>query len=305
MTVANEIISVIENACYALDVKNNLLANTSTTQATASDIHQVLESLLAKLSNPLLQKHSLRFSDYKIPREILKNNKIVRNYVLQSLIEFLQQHQKIPVLFPQLVELVFTMFEQYKWACNEWLLASPGITLEPRTIPHDLDPQYLLWFKSNFNVLPEDQVIFIHIISVNGRKRLQNMGFTVPSKHFEEDYYRKGLLLAQELCSSNLSCKGIYSQSWVFNPDNFAIASDHKPFAAFSFLNNDALIRHRFDVTKFISQHDFQEQYDFALRNDRRKQLATKGEFHIKVFTIFYPRQEIEENVKNLHKYIS
>jgi len=66
--------------------------------------------------------------------------------------------------------------------------------------------------------------------------------FTVPFANWDKSYYIEALIAIHNLLQSNKESIGLFCEdSWVFDPAGHEIASDGKPYASFSFLQDDRL----------------------------------------------------------------
>jgi hypothetical protein len=138
----------------------------------------------------------------------------------------------------------------------------------------------------------------------SGRNRLSKMGITIPYIHWHENYFKDMNQQVLEIGLSWKKCKGLFcDSSWIFNPQNFNVAPDGKPYAAFTHLKEPKLVGNIFDITNKISAQDYRTQFTFATRNTRRKKYVEDGLFEVKVFGSFYPINKMVKN-KKYFKYI-
>jgi hypothetical protein len=292
-----ESINKILNARYVPDGQKHLKDFLTDREQTKEKADVLLGILLEQISDSDLDNIYPLFPRFKIPQPILDRNKVVRKYV-QQIVEQLLDENKKSLLSAEMVENFFIEHhENIKWAQNRWLIASPGLSLELLTISEQLHPYFVKWLKKEFNVRVGDPVVHLHVISNNGRQRLKDMGISVLHEHWHEEYFKEMNRYTLEIARSWSSCKGLFcDSSWIFNPDNFTVAPDGKPFVAFTFLNNPVLYGYIIDVTNLVSKADLKTQEGFALRSERRRKYFDQEIFSVKVHGSFYP---VDEMVKN------
>ncbi len=254
---------------------------------------QILTYFLQVLKDKNFDSEIPNFPKFIAPKDLLVNNLKVRKIVINEIKNILNSLNEGNGKIEDIENFLISNHESIKYALNQWLLSSPGMAIEPYRIPEDINPDFLEWLKEKFDVGPGALVLHRHVISNNRRIKLKEMGFEVPDMHWIESYYRKGMTYAQNMIRNNESISGIISiGSWVYNKANYEIATDGKPFVSFTFLDNDELTGHRFDI-KPATEVTYTEQFNFATRDPRRKALYESGEFKPIVTGVFYPSREV------------
>lgn len=278
----------LDSLRFAFDVEALLLSHKHNFESGALQIGVFLHELIEQLKNKQLDERSLAFPDYHITSEVLSNNKKVRIFIREQLEELSVKDKKHSISFDELVTFIVANHEYVMWAKNAWLLVNPGITLEPTRVTNDMAVAIRAWLKNNFHVQEHDEVLLMHVISENGKERLKKINFPIPFPHWDKHYLLHALATTVQMIEKT-NAKGLYSNSWMFNPDNFKIASDGRPYAAFTFLADDMLVGYRLNVTNAITPEDFNVQKAFAMRNERRRRFVEAKEFAVAVYATFYP----------------
>lgn len=187
----------------------------------------------------------------------------------------------------------------FKYAMRRWLLLNPGIAIEPLKITSDtLEPE-VIDSAALVGVRENDNALHLHIVSNRERQELASTGFEVPHSHWDESYYINALHTVDKMLQSNPEAAGLFCEySWAFAPDLHQTASDGRPYVSFSFLEDDALLGSRFYVGDALPDK-YAAQYNFALRNERRRLLYDAGEFKPTAWGFFYPAGRLHEYVSS------
>lgn len=229
--------------------------------------------------------------DFNVPTELVSNNAQIREIILKQMDALRENGTPSAESFRN---FFLTQHEFIKYAQEQFILANPGVILELFTVPNLPEEPLREWLQQTFNVNPGDTVIHRHVVSANGRARLQKAGFNVPHSHWDKSYVVDALQKSATLLEQNPDSKGIISMgSWIYDPMNYDTASDGRPYVSFDFLRDDSLTGYRFDLGAAKDHEIYQDQLQFALRNPRRRVLFAAGEFNPHVVATFYPRDEV------------
>lgn len=254
------------------------------------------ERLLSNLLKEIIM--SFKGNKFKITERLIKNNEHIRVFVIKEIENLLKLPSK-----EKTMNFFKRNHEFIKYSLNQWWLVNPGILFELINIPQSIENHFRKWLKDKFEVKPGDLVLYRHTISEKGRKRLINIGFPVSYKHWNKSYTIDSLVEASKILSKLKECKGIWNEgSWLYSPNIFKMASDKKPYAAFSFLNNPLVYGHRIYLGSAKSKNKYKKHLNFAVRNPRRKKMIENGELKIKIYGIFYSREEFLKNVDKIVK---
>ncbi len=231
-------------------------------------LHEVLRCLLA---NPL------DWSGYNISDEVQKNTdrfvEMVKR-ILNTQIDWVQNHTAI------------------KYAIRRWLYINSAVAVERYTITMSKIAPAGQVLLRKYGVQDGDEVIHLHVISNQEREQWKMAGLSVPSLHWEESQYRVALRTIARLVQNNPRVAGLFCQdSWVFDPALHNVAADGRALAAFDFLRDDTLVGERFFAGNITADGPLASQFEFALRNPRRRQLFERGEYMPRSFGFFFPRE--------------
>ncbi len=242
-----------------------------------------------------LNKGNKSWQGYTLSEQLHLNNTYIRDRIYRELKELPRQEDLIRKYF-------LDRDEWLKFAFNVWFLVNAGLVLEPYIVYSEAPPTLLIWLDEKFRVRPGDAVLHRHVISSNGRNRLNKINFPVPFDHLDVVYYQDLMSNAYDLIASNSSCKGLLSEgSWIFNSKNFENASDLKPFVSFTFLKDEHFVGDRL-LIPIEEQEAYERQVEFATRNPRRKELYESGEFVPQTYGTFMPADILLEKFNEMRK---
>ncbi|RPI80929.1 MAG: hypothetical protein EHM34_09360 [Nitrosopumilales archaeon] len=283
----DELINAILAARYIDHIDEYLTKYFQGTDNNAENNKLILKRLLTQISDPILQKSHPVYTIATIPNEILENNNLVRNTVIQLIRSLILEYDE-----NKIKEFFILNHENIKWAQNRWFVVNPGLGLELMEIHEEMPQKLLKWLNNNFGCIVGDKVAHLHVISNRGRERLRSMGVKVSLDHWAEEYWKDFLIKVKNIVENWNGCKGlICDQSWVFNPQNFEIAPDGKPFVSFSYLKNRYYYGDILDVTEDIQDFERNKQISFALRSERRKKYYEEKIFFPKIYATFASRK--------------
>ena len=250
-----------------------------------------IDLLLIKLESSI--NTPISYPDYEIPEVLTKNRELLLPE-LQRLITKIRKRTNEDELKEEVYKLFVDKNWLIKYATQQWFLANSGLAIELIKVKPTLEDEFLSWLDKEFYIKPGVQVVHRHVISNSERESLKQIGIPTPDDHWSENYYVDAMRTIQELVKSNPNCAGILSDgSWTYNPDLYETAEDGKPYAAFTFLKNSKLVGHRFFLMTALPDNDQANQYNFAIRSERRKKFIEEGKLKIDVYCVFYPREEL------------
>lgn len=254
-------------------------------------VYYLIDQLLDKIHNSS--------ADIYLPNKVISNNVFVKKAIISRVSKLKHQITKDNCI-KELRDFLIINHEFIKIAEMQWFLINAGVLGEFLVLSENLDLSLRKWLVK-YSIYVGGRVICRHTISDNGRRRLKEIGFSVPFDHWDKEYVIDALITISEMLKKVKDIKGVFTEdSWLYDPDIYNIASDGKPYVAFTFFNDDRLKGHVFYRGIATKNNEFKKHYLFATRNARRKMLADNGEFVPKVYSAIYPREELLKNVKNI-----
>ncbi|MBD3362713.1 hypothetical protein GF362_03270 [Candidatus Dojkabacteria bacterium] len=261
------------------------------------DANEIFISLSNLFNNPIGWK------GYK-NIEFLFDNRTFFVKVLESKIKKLRNSSKLNK--NSIIEFFSDNNPYIKYATNIWSIANPGIAFENFIISKEKVAPKFLKQLNKIGVTESSQVLHLHVISNNERYELTRFGYSVPHAHWVVEYYVDALIKASQVLNSNPDIKGYFCEdSWVFDPFVYNKASDGRPYCRFTFLKDNLLVGRRYFVGDALPNGKYWKQFEFSTRNKRRKHFYKTGEYKPKTFGIFYPRENLLNNldkIKNKYK---
>lgn len=254
---------------------------------TRASVDFLLDTVSELLCNPI------SWSEWGLPSSVLAQRDFFATHADRAIGEAREQ---LLLNETMVVNFLNTNHVLFKYALNRWLFVNPGIAFEQYTINlAKIAPAGQLILQKH-GVNDGASVIHLHIISNQEREKWNQVGLSVPDLHWCESYYRDALAVAAHAVSHS-HILGLFCQdSWVFDPALFGLASDGKPFAAFSWLANEALVGERFFVAPIEPNGPYASQFEFAMRSPRRRDLYERGEFRPRTFGFFYAAKDLKVN---------
>lgn len=284
------------------------LANSSISARFDIDVSKALEQYFEKYDNiesayylidQFLRKIYNSSVNIYLPDKVVSNYVFIKEVILSRVSKLKDQITKDHYV-KELRDFFMINHEFIKIAEMQWFLINAGVLIEFLVLSENLDLSLRKWL-ANYSIYPEDWVICRHTMSEKGRKRLKEIGFSVPFDHWDKEYVIDALVAISEILKKVKDIKGVFTEdSWLYDPGIHNIASDGKPYVAFTFFNDVKLKGHVFYRGIATKNNAFKKHYLFATRNARRKMLADNREFVPKVYSAIYPRDELLRNVKNM-----
>lgn len=254
----------------------------------------LLETLVSHLLDPRLREGCIEFPNFYIPEDVLHNNARVRCFMEASVLALQQRVIQGAATVDDVKTYLHEYHQNIMWALNQWLLINPGQIREISKVDAKIPPLIRKWLQERFGVKEGATVLYRRVISHDGQNRLKDMGFTVPYDGLHEKYFREAMWVSATMAERTEDCAGVISEgSWLYNPDNYRMAPDGKPFTKFGFLESDELVGERHYVADVTPDNEYFYQYRFATRDHRRASYAQNGVFKPKVYATFYPREQL------------
>ncbi len=248
--------------------------------------YRALKIATQKAVDTLLREPSVAgYPDVVLPPYVYERTGQIAEQVLEELIELREMKD--------IHDYMLKQFEHIAFSLHKWFYVNPGVFLEILEIDSRLAQPIMEGLKE-FRVGEGDLVIHLHIITQNGRDRLLARGIASPYEHWDKSYIRDISSTCRDICEANPSIKGVFNDgSWTCDPANFQTASDGKSFVSFDFLADDRAVGKRIYVADALPDNEHQGQWQFATRNQRRRELYNVGEFRPKVYATFLPREQM------------
>jgi hypothetical protein len=282
---------------YASDANmaiENLISEFGETPETLLQVIVVLRDLLDRSQ---FSERSALFPETQIPRELLINNRFARDYLRTKLEELLVTSQQKGISRSALREFLMANHEWIKWSLNIWFIVNSGTLAELVIMDESVEPTTLDWIRQEFGVEVGQPITHPHLISENGKKRLAIAGFPNIESHLTREDYAQMLVACYQLSIATEGSKGLFARSWIYDPRIHIPLSDGKPFAAFDFLQHDYMAGIRKRLVTASPSGKFSDQYAFATRNQRRRELVESGEFNPEVYAVTHTNESLKTNI--------
>lgn len=210
---------------------------------------------------------------------------------------FLSEINQSGINRDQLQSFMIANHEWIKWGLNTWFLVNSSTMAELVVMDESVEKITRDWMLEEFGIDLGQPITHPHLVSENGKRRLNQAGFPNVSKHLTRDDYAEMLVACYELSIATEGSRGFFGRSWIYNPAIHLPLSDGKPFVAFNFLQHDYLAGMRKHLVTASPDGMFPDQYMFATRNPRRKALVESGEFIPEVYGVVHTNDFFKLNI--------